>query len=557
MNANKDNDKDKDKDKDKDEKASLEGLQRILKDLEKSQHEQQQVLDTISDVLFRTDPEGRFIFVSSAIERMSSYTKEEMIGRCIFDFIHPEDLERVAEGVAQTYHGRIEPLEFRVNDKDGSERFVRTWGRVMEENGQVVGIGGIMSDLTELRKVEADKADLEEQLQQSQKMEALGRLAGGVAHDFNNLLFVMLNYASLIEERAGDGTVDAKQAGAIRQAAERAGELTRQLLTFSRTKVVKLRRFDLNEVLVEMESMLRRIVGEDVQLSTRLAKDLPCIACDRSHLDQVLINLAANARDAMAGGGSLTLETRLIELGPDLVPSELQLEPGPYVCLTVRDTGCGMSKDVLGRAFEPFFTTKKDSSGTGLGLSTVYSAIRQSGGLVRMDSSPGRGTLVEVYLPMANGDASALDKSDRQEATERHALPSDGRRVALLVEDEPQVRELSRTMLENEGFTVLDAGHPEEALRLARLHRGPLSLLLTDVVMPDMNGRQLAEQLCRERPEVKVLYMSGYTDNVIAQHGMLDVDVMLLEKPFTAKELHTKLCDLFLPCDDEEEKEDD
>ena len=542
-----------------DEKASLEGLQRLLKDLEKSQYEQQQVLDTISDVLFRTDHNGCFIFVSSAIDRMSGFTREEMLGRCIFDFIHPEDLERVAEGVAQTYQGRIEPLEFRVLDKDGSERFVRTSGRVVKENGQVVGIGGIMTDLTELRNVEADKADLEEQLQQSQKMEALGRLAGGVAHDFNNLLFVMLNYASLIEARAEDGTEDAKQAAAIRQAAERAGELTRQLLTFSRTKVMKPRRFDLNEVLAEMESMLRRIVGEDVLLSTRLAKDLPCIACDRSHLDQVLINLAANARDAMAGGGSLSLETRLIELGPDLVPSELQLEAGPYVCLTVRDTGCGMAKDVLDRAFEPFFTTKKASSGTGLGLSTVYSAIRQSGGLVRIESSPGQGTLVEVFLPVAKGDGTPLDESDCGEATERHGLPSEerseGPRVALLVEDDPQVRELSRTMLENEGFTVLDAGHPEEALRLARLHHGPLSLLLTDVVMPDMNGRQLAEQLCRERPEVKVLYMSGYTDNVIAQHGMLDADVMLLEKPFTAKDLHARLCDLLLPCDDE--KEDD
>ena len=472
------------------------------------------------------------------------------------EFVHEEDRERILAGVARTIAGFVEPHEFRVLDKGGRMRFVRTSGRPIVEDGQLVGIAGVLSDLTDLRQAEAAKEELEAQLQQSQKMEALGRLAGGVAHDFNNLLFVILNYATLLEARSDPDSKEQQQAGAIRQAAERAAALTRQLLTFSRTKVMKPRRLHLNEVLVETESMLRRIVGEDVQLSTRLGKGLPRIACDRAHLDQVLINLTVNAREAMGEGGVLSVETGLQELGPDPALAELELEPGSYVCLAVEDTGCGMSRAVQERACEPFFTTKKGSGGTGLGLSTVYSAVRQAGGLLRLHSEPGRGTRVEVFLPAAQ-ELEALEADEDCQEAPPSSQPVLGQgRVALLVEDEPRVRELARTMLEAQDFVVLDAGHPEQALRLARLHRAPLALLLTDVVMPDINGRQLAEELRSMQPDLPVLYMSGYTDNVISRHGMLEDDVVLLEKPFTSEDLRIKVAEVLGACAGQDSQEE-
>ena len=388
--------------------------------------------------------------------------------------------------------------------------------------------------LTELRNEMQLRRNVEGQLIQAQKMEAVGRLAGGVAHDFNNLLTVILGYEEMLAEHTKEDPAAVEFTREIQHAAQRATALTNQLLAFSRRQVVVPRVVDLNEVVRGIDKMLRRIIGEDVDLRTSLASDLSRVRVDPSNMDQVIMNLAVNSRDAMPGGGSLTIETANVELTEEYAGRHFGAMPGPYVMLAVSDTGCGMDAATQARIFEPFFTTKETGKGTGLGLSIVYGIVKQSGGDVLVYSEPGKGTAFKIYLP-AIGEAA---ETAEPESTEGHLPASE---TILLVEDEEPVRKLAHTMLEWQGYRVLEAASAEAAEEIVRSRPEGIDLLLTDMVMPHTSGAELAERIRAACPSVKVLFMSGYTDSGVVRQGALPADLPYIQKPFTSAALRRRV----------------
>jgi signal transduction histidine kinase/ActR/RegA family two-component response regulator len=375
----------------------------------------------------------------------------------------------------------------------------------------------------------------EEQLRQAQKMEAVGKLAGGVAHDFNNLLTAIICNSDLTLRRLGEDDPLRRNIEGIKGAGERAAALTRQLLAFSRKQVLQPKVLNLNDVVVETNKMLRRLIGEDIDLLTVLEPSLGQVKADPGQIDQVLINLCVNARDAMPRGGKLIIETANIYVDEEYARRHLSVRPGWYVMLVVTDSGCGMDAPTQERIFEPFFTTKEVGKGTGLGLSTVYGIVKQSGGNVWVYSEVGRGTTFKIYLPRTDQVAEQLD------AGNAHDEPPAGTETVLLVEDEEMVRRMAHEILLMNGYQVLESSHGAEALDTCREHRGPIHLMLTDVVMPRMSGRELAEHAATLRPEMRVLYMSGYTDDSIVHHGVLDEGMAFIEKPFTPNSLAHKV----------------
>jgi PAS domain S-box-containing protein len=382
-----------------------------------------------------------------------------------------------------------------------------------------------------------DRKQLEEQLRHAQKMEAVGRLAGGIAHDFNNLLMVIQGYGDLLADRLPMSNPLRRNAEQIQVAAQRATSLTRQLLAFSRKQMLAPTVLNVRTVVADMEKILRRLIGEDVVLKTSSAPDLWCVKADRGQIEQVILNLAVNARDAMPKGGRLTIETANVELGSSFAPRKDVCTPGQYVMLAVTDSGCGMDPETQAHIFEPFFTTKESGKGTGLGLATVYGIVKQSGGYIWVYSEPGQGATFKVYLPRTEEEAVP---SGRERRTEMPVLQH-GSETILLVEDEDGVRELAREYLEASGYKVIEAEEGHTALELAAMHAGPIHLLMTDIVMPGISGREVAERIAHIRPGIKVLFMSGYTDQAVIHHGMLGPDAILLQKPFTLATLTSKL----------------
>lgn len=382
-----------------------------------------------------------------------------------------------------------------------------------------------------------DRRQLEEQLRQAQKMEAVGRLAGGIAHDFNNLLMVIQGYADLLAERLAENDPLRRNAEQIQTASQRATSLTRQLLAFSRKQMLAPKILNIQSVVAEMEKILRRLIGEDVQLDTSGAADLGLVKADRSQIEQVILNLAVNARDAMPNGGRLTIETANVELDAPCSHPPAVLAPGKYVMLAVTDNGCGMDAETQAHIFEPFFTTKEKGKGTGLGLATVYGIVKQSGGYVWVYSEPGRGTSFKVYLPRIEDEKS---RQPRDLEPLARTVPR-GSETVLLVEDEKGVRELAREYLEMTGYSVIEAENGYTALELAALHAGDIHLLMTDVIMPGISGRELAERIKTIRPGIKILFMSGYADQAVVHNGILDTNAALLQKPFTVAALASKL----------------
>jgi len=381
----------------------------------------------------------------------------------------------------------------------------------------------------------AERKQLEQQLRQAQKMEAIGQLTGGIAHDFNNMLTVIIGYSELMLRSLGADDPMRDEVNEIREAGERAAALTRQLLAFSRKQVLQPKVLDFNAVLTNMDRMLQRLIGEDIALVAVPAPGIWRVYADPSQIEQVMMNLAVNARDAMPQGGKLTIETANVELDDAYARDHASVRPGSYVMLAVSDTGCGMNRETQARIFEPFFTTKEPGKGTGLGLSTVYGIVKQSGGSIWVYSEPGRGTTFKIYLPRGEAVAEAVEPSREAARTVR------GSETILLVEDDNAVRALVRSTLQAHGYTVQEAPHGKHAIQVCEQHAAPIHLLVTDVVMPEMGGREVAERLKPSRPNMKVLFMSGYTDKAIVHHGELDPGTAFLQKPFTPDALARKV----------------
>jgi two-component system cell cycle sensor histidine kinase/response regulator CckA len=420
---------------------------------------------------------------------------------------------------------KIGDLEITFLTKSGEQRTGLNSAEIIEVAGQDCAIA-IFKDITE-RKV------LEKQLRQAQKMEAIGQLTGGIAHDFNNLLSVILGYSEALEVQLPENDALQKKCRQIKKAGQSAASLTRQLLAFSRQQVLEPKVMDLNAVVLDTEKMLRRLIGADIDLSTALDASLGSIKADEGQIEQIIINLVVNARDAMPQGGRLTIETANIDLGEDYARLHPPLQPGPYAVLSVSDTGIGMDAKTQARIFDPFFTTKELGRGTGLGLATVYGVVRQSGGHIWVYSELQQGATFKIYLPRVE----ELPRAEKSDAGLARAFR--GEETILLVEDNQALRELTRTLLGESGYTVLDAETPDKAIHIARQHEGPIHLLLTDVVMPGINGRALVEKLAPIRPGLKVVYMSGYTG--FAHRDLLDSEAVLLQKPITREALLRKI----------------
>ena len=447
-----------------------------------------------------------------------------------FACLHPDDRSRVLRVIADALKaGREYEVEHRIVRPDGEVRYVREHAELERGgDGRVVRMIGTVQDITDYR-------NLEEQFRQAQKLESIGRLAGGVAHDFNNLLTVINGYADLVLSSLAQDDPLHEHLEQIRQAGEKAAGLTQQLLAFSRKQVLQAVALDLNAIVRDSGKMLKRLIGEDIELVTNLEPSLGAVLGDPGQLLQVVMNLAVNARDAMPRGGALLIETKNVELDEDYAEEHAGVAPGPYVMLAITDTGVGMDEDTRRRIFDPFFTTKPHGAGTGLGLSTVYGIVRQTGGWIWVYSEPDKGTCFKIYLPRAEAAPVAAEQASPAESSWR------GNETVLLVEDQAEVRMLAASILKAYGYRVIEAANPGEALLLCERHPGRIHLLLTDVVMPGMSGRELAGRLQPLREGMKVLYMSGYTDNVIVHNGVLDQNAEYLQKPFTPKGLAAKV----------------
>jgi PAS domain S-box-containing protein len=476
----------------------------------------------------------RIDFVSDYVETMLGYSVEEWLSTPNFwlSIVHPEDRERAANSAAVSFaEGEGRRLEFRWVAKDGRVVWVESNAAVITDNeGRTVGLRGVTTDITERKK-------LEHQFRQAQKMEAVGQLAGGIAHDFNNILTTIIGYGQLVLSTLDDDDPLRSQIEEIEKAGMRAASLTSQLLAFSRRQVLQPKVLDLNTIVAEMNRMLRRLIGESITLEVNTEPELGRVKADSGQIEQVIMNLVVNARDAVSEGGKLTIETANIDLDGEYAAEYLSVNPGRYVMLAVSDTGSGMDKETQARVFEPFFTTKEQGKGTGLGLSTVYGIVKQSGGSIWLYSEPGHGTTFKIYLPRVDEEPEAMDKRGLVATQLR------GSETILLVEDEEMVRKLAREVLQRNGYTVLEASNGGEALLTCEQHQGPIHMMITDVVMPQMSGRQLVERLTPLCPHMKVMYMSGYTDNAIL-HAGLAPDEAFLQKPFMPDGLLRKVRDV-------------
>jgi two-component system cell cycle sensor histidine kinase/response regulator CckA len=483
------------------------------------------------------DGAGQIIDASDSFLALLGFGREDIrAGRLRWDTLTPPEYAKVDAAVVESVRtaGFCAPYEKEFLRKDGTRvPILMGIAATGTSEKDVEGIGFVL-DLTRLKQAEEAVREAESQLRQAQKMEAIGRLAGGIAHDFNNILAAIMGYAELALRKVEAPESVRSSLLEIVASSDRAASLTRQLLAFSRKQVLQpLAALDLNSVVIDMDRMLRRLIGEDVELETHLEKDLWAVKADPSQVEQVIVNLAVNARDAMPEGGKLTIETRNVVVDARR-PESPEIEPGSWVLLTVTDRGVGMDHATLARAFEPFFTTKPMGMGTGLGLSTVYGIVKQSGGHVSVSSELGRGTRFEILLQRTEGVPERW-----QRPTPLAASP--GKETILFAEDNTTVRALVRELLETSGYKVLAASHPEEALTLASQHEGPIHVLLTDVIMPGMNGRQLHQRLLAQRPGLPVVYMSGHTDGVLQRQGALEPGTAFIQKPFTLAALSHEL----------------
>jgi PAS domain S-box-containing protein len=496
--------------------------------LVESERRHRRLVEFSPDAMF-INRANKIVFANKPCLKLFGATApEQLLGKSVFDFVQSDYHAIVRERVGIMESGSPVPLsEVKIIRLDGTLVDVETSAAPFVDDG-VPAIQVVFRDIS-------DRKILEEQFHQAQKMEAVGKLAGGIAHDFNNLLTVISGYSDLLVTQLPDNEPLKGFIHEIQKAGERASHLTRQLLAFSRKAVVEPRVLDLNALVIDTEKMLRRLIGEDIGLTTALAPSLENVKADAGQMEQVIVNLAVNARDAMPQGGKLTIETRNVELGNDYAMLHPKVKPGRYVMLAVNDTGFGMSPETKARIFEPFFTTKGLGKGTGLGLATVYGIVTQCGGHFEVYSDLGRGTSFKIYLP------SVAENPLASKSFHGIKIAPHGCETILLVEDEDAVRKITKLTLQSLGYAVLEAQNGDEAFRVCERHAKPIHLLMTDVVMPEIGGRQVAERLSACRPNIKVLFLSGYTDDAVVRHGIMKAEVAFLQKPFTALGLARKV----------------
>ena len=518
---------------------TIEDKERAEVALRKSEEQYRLIAENTSDLICMIDINGKFTYVSPSHRDVLGYAPESLLGKSCFALTHPDDMSDPAATLLRSaaLHGS-DNREIRIRHKNGDWKVFETLGNwIYDSTGKPQQGIWISRDISErkraektLRESQEKLRQSEEQLRMSQKLEAVGQLAGGVAHDFNNLLTVIRGYSELVLNRLNENDDIRPKVEEIKRAGERASTLTHQLLAFSRKQVLQPALFDLNHLVTDMSKMLRRLIGENIEVTTIIGQEAP-INADPGQIEQVLMNLVVNARDAMPQGGRLTVETARIEFDDAYAGTHLSVQPGSYVMLAVSDTGSGIDAETQKHIFEPFFTTKEQGKGTGLGLSTVYGIVKQSGGNIWLYSEPGQGTVFKVYLPTATeAEAQPAATPDRVE------LPR-GKETILVVEDEPQIRNLALDCLAHYGYDVLSASNGLEALQLIESLQRPVDLVLTDVVMPKLSGRELSERISTVQPSAKVLFMSGYTNDSVVNHGVLDGAKWFIQKPFTLESL--------------------
>jgi two-component system, cell cycle sensor histidine kinase and response regulator CckA len=497
-------------------------------------------VEEAAEVIVITDPEGTIQYANPAFEEVTGYSREEAVGQ------NPRLLKSGQQNLAfyqdlwgTIAGGRVWKGRMVNKRKDGTfYTQVATISSVRDASGRILNYVAVKRDITEFLRIEEERAKLQEQFLQAQKIESIGRLAGGIAHDFNNMLSIILGFGQLVLDELRPGDPLHGWVKEIMSAGQRSKTLTRQLLAFSRKQTLQPEVLDLNHLVRELEKMLYRLIGEDITLELALAQDIGRVLVDPGQIEQVIMNLVVNARDAMPTGGRLLIETAAVELDDTYTETHPESESGKHVLLAVTDTGCGMSKEILSQIFEPFFTTKKKGRGTGLGLASVYGIVKQSGGTVWVYSEPGQGTTFKIYLPQTQAvEESAVAKPEA-------AVPVAGGEHILVVEDEEMLRKLMASLLSRLGYTTTLAANGGEALLLVEEKGLKPDLIITDVVMPNMSGKQLIERLRRNHPHLKTLYMSGYTENAIVHHGVLDAGTPFIQKPFNIQDLGAKVQDI-------------
>ncbi len=510
-------------------------LKESQEQLGRSEKKYRRLVENLDDAIWETDAENRFTFISAAAQKILGYEPEELLGKSPKELIHPDEPEQVKQVLARSLEEHL-PFEKTITHqhKNGTAVIIEAYAQPTFQGENFAGFRGMARNVTEKKR-------LEEQLQQSQKMESIGRLAGGVAHDFNNILSAINGYAEMCLMQAPKDFSFRKEIETILESGRRAAKLVQQLLTFSRKQVVNPELLDINQELQALSQMLSRLVSEDIEIKTIPGENLWPVFADRSQLEQVVINLAVNAKDAMNGGGTLTIETKNITFDTGCTGGGHTIPAGEYILLSVSDTGHGMNKEVSEKIFEPFFTTKEQGKGTGLGLATVYGIIKQNNGEIIVYSEPDRGTTFKIYLPRTHEESPWKTVLQPQEM--EHARR--GSETILLVEDDQLVRSMLVEILSDLGYTLLEAENGEEAMLTSHRYHGKIDLLLTDVVMPKMGGPELARKLRKRLPDIKVLFMSGYTEESVAQQGGLAEGMLFLQKPVTPQRLSAELNKMF------------